>query len=351
MKTFYKNILVIVSALTLSLFISYGSAQAVPSGAPNNNIAQLIHVGGSQAKAGRLAVGSANTPFTFGSATADLDINSSTGILDTISLFVLSNANVAKTSATKLKILNSGALASGGSANIQVDGLIRSSDLTNTTNSRICADPQGKYILCNPTVPGLTCPPGSGQVVVNGACVCPQGQNLVSGVCTTPVTVIPGTASCGNENGVTVPGYVNTGSTLFIQGLCATGTPHNFSGNPYAPSYFTGANAQHLNWQCDGGQGSAPVQCSAPQQYLSDSCGTANGVSSSIKPASNLCKPQQCFGIYGCLTATLGLSGVTGVISGTIPEWKWTCDNYSISNTSYPNISNMGFNGCSAPKI
>jgi outer membrane protein OmpA-like peptidoglycan-associated protein len=124
--------------------------------------------------------------------------------------------------------------------------------------------------------------PVTGKGPWSWSCIGESGGNPVS--CSATVMT---NATCGSSHGTGM-------SAAPSNGLCASGTPSEVSGNgPW-------------NWTCLGSNGGAKANCMSPV-LLAGTCGPSHGEEADEPPAQGLCA-----------------SGTPSNVAGTGP-WNWTC--------------------------
>ena len=165
--------------------------------------------------------------------------------------------------------------------------------LTTTTSvvNGTCGSSNGATVSTKPTA--NLCTAGTASTVSGSgpwswSCTGSNGGSTASCSDKLASTTINGT--CGSANGVTV-------SVKPTANLCITGTASAVSGSgPWS-------------WSCTGSNGGSTASCSdkLASTTINGTCGSANGVTVSVKPTANLC-----------------ITGTASAVSGSGP-WSWTC--------------------------
>ena len=87
------------------------------------------------------------------------------------------------------------------------------------------------------------------------------------------------------------------------------------------------------NWSCAGSNGGTTASCSAPPAAVNGSCGTANGTAASTAPSTGLCSV-----------------GLASSVAGTGP-WNWTCNGSNGGTTASCRAAQAGKLGALFPAM
>ncbi len=203
---------------------------------------------------------------------------------------------------------------------------------------------------------GLCCNPNGGTEMCSDSYVCVPDSTTTTPSPTTPPTT--GAASCGSENGRTIPSSGPDSSKLCIK-----------NGAAYAASNF-GAQCSSgtwtgWTWNCDS------VSCSATRDQntgaananqrecggttsptpTAGSCGTANGQDFTYQPTTGLCASGFLSDVtYSPVCASPGGPG------GRCAHWSWTCGSatcgaWDVSSTTTPTPTPLPTPGTGAIQI
>jgi hypothetical protein len=160
------------------------------------------------------------------------------------------------------------------------------------------------------------------QTAVNGGCgsannaavtTKPTANLCSTGTASSVVGAGPWTWSCAGSGGGTTAQCSAPLSAAVLDGVCGSANNFAVAAIPTANLCSKGtattvSGAGPWSWSCTGLNGGTTASCSAPVgQAINGSCGSANGGTFLVAPATNLCN-----------------TGGAGTPSGTGP-WMWAC--------------------------